>query len=290
MKEFYESLSKESELCINCLNVKCPRFDVPWHFHPESEIMFVVKGNGSRFVGDHSEAFGDGDISLVGSNLPHVWRTDPIYNKKIPGLMVNALVVHFHETIFKGPLAILPEMQGINQLIFESHSGIKFTGDAKEHIKIQMKNILKSTGIEKLVNLIKILDFMAKTTEKQLLASPGYTKIRKSADFDRFDKAHRYMIDNFQNNIDLETISSIVGMTPSSFCRYFKKHTGRSFHTGLNEIRIGHACKLLIQNKMSISGVCFESGFSNVSNFNEQFKKIKGISPSHYLKIREKES
>lgn len=98
------------------------------------------------------------------------------------------------------------------------------------------------------------------------------------------------MIDNFQENINLEKVSAIIGMTLTSFCWYFKKHTSKSFHMGLNEIRIGHACKLLIENKMNISGICFDSGFSNISNFNEQVKKIKGISPSQYVKNRHKPS
>jgi AraC-like DNA-binding protein len=96
------------------------------------------------------------------------------------------------------------------------------------------------------------------------------------------------MIDHFQENIKLENVSSLIGMTPTSFCRYFKKHTSKSFHTVLNEIRIGHACKLLIENKMNISGIAYESGFSNISNFNEQFKKIKGTAPSLFLKTRQK--
>jgi len=135
-----------------------------------------------------------------------------------------------------------------------------------------------------------MLDYMAKTEEKQLLASIGYSKIRKSVDFDRFDKAYRYMIDNFQQNISLDDVSGIVGMTETSFCRYFKKHTKKSFHSVLNEIRVGHACKLLLEDRMNISGICYESGFNNLSNFNEQFKKIKGVSPSQYLKMRLKQA
>jgi AraC-like DNA-binding protein len=196
-------------------------------------------------------------------------------------------VVHFHDAVLKGPLANLPEMKAINRLLLESQYGIKFFGSARESIEIQMKELIRSSGIEKLLRLIKILDFMSKTEEKQLLASAGYSKIMKSADFDRFDKAHRFMIDNFQSNIKLETVSSLVGMTPTSFCRYFKKRTKKSFHTVLNEIRVGHACKLLSEGKMNISGVGIASGFNNVSNFNEQFKKIKGITPSHYIKSRQ---
>ena len=120
------------------------------------------------------------------------------------------------------------------------------------------------------------------------MASEGYSQIKKSVDFDRFEKTRQYMVDNFQKNITLETVSVIIGMTPTSFCRYFKQHTNKSFHTYLNEIRIGHACKLLLENKMKILEICYESGFNNLSNFNEQFKKIKGFPPSQFLKIREK--
>ncbi len=177
-------------------------------------------------------------------------------------------------------------MQGINQLLFDSQFGIKFTGTARTDIEVLMKGIIRTKGIAKLVKLIELLDVMSKTKEKQLLASTGYSKIRKSADFDRFDKAHRFMIENFHQNISLNTVSDIIGMTPTSFCRYFKKHTKKSFHMVLNEIRVGHACKLLIENKMNISGISYESGFNNISNFNEQFKKIKGITPSQYIRNR----
>jgi AraC-like DNA-binding protein len=286
MEEFYEKLTKEAEYCISYLDTDCPYLEVPWHFHPEAEIIYIEKGSGTRFVGDHSEPFGEGDIGLIGPNLPHVWRSDPIYRENIPGLAAHVQVVHFNEELFKGPLAILPEMQGIKQLLFEAQYGIKFFGVGREKIEVQMKELIVTSGIEKLTRLIKILDFMSRTEDKQLLASHGYSKIRKSADFIRFDKAHQFMIDHFQENISLEKVSSLIGMTPTSFCRYFKKHTGKSFHTVLNEIRVGHACKLLIENKMNISGICYESGFSNISNFNGQFKKIKGTTPSHYLKER----
>jgi len=286
MDEFYEKLTTDSTYGINILNTDCPYLDIPFHFHPETEIMYMEKGSGTRFVGDHSEAFSGGDIGLIGPNLPHVWRSDPVYRENIPGLTAHVQVVHFLDAVLKGPLANLPEMKAINRLLLESQYGIKFFGSARENLENMMKEMVKTTGIDKLLQLVKMLDFMAKTEEKQLLASAGYSKIMKSADFDRFDKAHRFMIDNFQSNIKLETVSLMVGMTPTSFCRYFKKRTKKSFHTVLNEIRIGHACKLLIEGKMNISGIGYESGFNNISNFNEQFKKLKGISPSQYLKKR----
>lgn len=287
MDEFYEKLTTDSAYGINILNTDCPYLEIPFHFHPETEIMYMEKGSGIRFVGDHSEAFSEGDIGLIGPSLPHVWRSDPVYRENIPGLTAHVQVVHFHDAVFKGPLAGLPEMKAINRLLSESQYGIKFFGSARENLEKMMTEMVKTTGIDKLLQLLKMLDFMAKTDEKQLLASTGYSKIMKSADFDRFDKAHRFMIDNFQSNIKLDQVSSLVGMTPTSFCRYFKKRTKKSFHTVLNEIRVGHACKLLSEGKLNISGVGIASGFNNTSNFNEQFKKIKGITPSHYIKSRQ---
>ena len=182
-----------------------------------------------------------------------MWKSDPVYRENTPGLTARVLIIHFKDEIFKNSLAILPEMQGINQLLFDSQFGMKFLGAAQAHIEIQMKAIIRTSGIEKLLRLIDILDYMSKTKDKQLLASKGYSKIRKSVDFDRFDKAYRFMIEDFQENITLEKISDIVGMTPTSFCRYFKKHTNKSFLTVLNEIRVGHSCKLLIESNLNIS-------------------------------------
>jgi len=286
MELLYQQLSKESEFCINLLEVELPCFIVPWHYHPEIEIIYIEKSTGMRFVGDHSEPFQEGDIGMIGSNLPHVWKNDACYQDHSQGLYARALVIHFRDTLFKGNLGLLPEMNGVNQLLFDAQNGIKFSGLAQVKIAKLIKQMMKTSGLDKLLKLLEILDFMSKTTERNLLATSGYTKIRKSSDFNRFDKSHQYMIDNFQKRISLHKIAEIANMSSTSFCRYFKKRTTKSYLTFLNEIRIGHACKLLLENKMNIAGICYESGFNNLSNFNLTFKKIKGVSPSEYLKNR----
>jgi len=120
------------------------------------------------------------------------------------------------------------------------------------------------------------------------LASPAYARIRESDDFDRFDRVHRYMIEHFRDDPGLEDVARLAGMTPSSFCKYFKKRTTKTYLGFLNEIRIGHACKLLLEDRMTIAGVCYESGFNNVSHFNEQFRKVKGMTPGQYVRERVK--
>lgn len=284
----YQQLSRGEERTISTLVVEIPHLVVPWHYHPETEIIFIEKSSGTRFVGDHSEPFTEGDVGLVGSNLPHVWQNDAIYKKNQEGLYARALVVHFMDEIFQGPLGGLREMRGIASLLEDAKSGFTFTGTARAELGEQMKEIVRSDGTEKYIRLVRMLDFMANTKEKRTLASPGYARIRNSDDFDRFDRVHRFMIEHFKEDPSLDDVARIAGMTPSSFCKYFKKRTTKTYLGFLNEIRIGHACKLLQEDRMSIAGVCYESGFNNVSHFNEQFRKIKGMTPGQYIRKREK--
>jgi AraC-like DNA-binding protein len=286
MEILYQQLSKKAEVGISLLEVELPYFIVPWHYHPEVEIIYIEKSEGSRFVGDHSEPFQEGDIALIGSNLPHVWKNSSKFMDRSNHLVARALVVHFHELTFKGYIYQLPEMQGINKLLRESDRGIKFTGPALDFLKDFMKKYVKSSGINKLTGLIEMLAYMAETPHKVMLASEGYTKMRSSSDFNRFDKVHLYLIENFHKNITLNDVAHIAGMTPTSFCRYFRKRTNKSFVSFLNEIRIGHACKLLMENKLAVSGISLECGFNNISNFNQLFKRIKGMTPSQFINIR----
>lgn len=286
MEIFYEKFVHDTCYTISCLDVEVPKLVVPYHYHPETEIIYVEKGSGTMFVGDHSESFREGDVGMIGPNLPHVWKSDPVYKQNIPGLTTHVYVIHFHDPIFTGSLSVLPEMEGISKLIQESHLGIRFHGNNAWDLGEMIKQVVVSSGVNKLTGLLSLLNKMSETPERYLLCSHGFAKIRNSADIDRFDKAYKFMIDNFQNEIDLNMVASLIGMTPTSFCRYFKKHTTKSFHTVLNEIRIGHACKLLIENRMNISGICRESGFNNISNFNEQFKKLKGLTPGQFMRHR----
>ena len=136
-----------------------------------------------------------------------------------------------------------------------------------------------------MINLISLLEMMAVTDEYELLASVGFTESVNSSDFERFDKVYQYMTKNFMNPIRLEEVASLVGLTPNAFCRYFRKRTKKTFVQYLNDIRIGHAKKLLIEGRMKISTLSVESGFNNLSNFIEQFKRSTKMSPSEYQKM-----
>lgn len=284
MTPLYQELPFTSNSCINFYKEDLPHFIVPWHYHPEIEIMYILEGTGTRFVGDHIDQYQEGDVCMVGPKLPHEWRNDDEFFKYGAGLKASCLCLFFLKDIFESNLIRLPEMSNIRQLIERSRRGIKFMGKSRDAIGSFIQQSVDETGVSRIVNLISLLEMMATTDEYELLASIGFTESVNSSDFERFDKVYQYMMKNFMKPIKLEEVASLVGLTPNAFCRYFRGRTKKTFVQYLNDIRIGHAKKLLIEGRMKISTLSMESGFNNLSNFIEQFKRSTQMSPSEYQK------
>ncbi len=203
MKPLYQELPFAVDNYINFYREDLPHFIVPWHYHPEIEIMCIEKGWGTRFVGDHIGGYEEGDVCMMGPQLPHEWR-------------------------------------------------------------------------------LTLLEMMAEADEYEILASVGFTQSVNSSDFERFNKVYRFLVKNFNKPIKLEEVAAVAGLTPTAFCRYFKERTKKTFVQYLNDMRIGHAKKFLIEGKMKISTLSMEVGFNNLSNFIEQFKKSTNMLPSEY--------
>lgn len=261
-----------------------PHFIVPWHYHPAIEIMYIISGTGTRFVGDHLEGYAEGDICMIGPKLPHEWRNDEIYFNKESDLRATCICLFFKKEIFESNLIRLPEMNNIRDLIERSRRGLKFVGESKKKIANFIEQSARNTGARKVIDLITLLEMMAVTEEYEVLASVGFTESVNSDDFERFNKVYKYMVANFTTTIKLEDVSALVGLTPTAFCRYFKERTKKTFIEYLNDMRVGHAKKLLIEGKMKISTVSLESGFNNLSNFITQFKKSTNMLPSDFQK------
>ncbi|GGK16003.1 MULTISPECIES: AraC family transcriptional regulator [Parabacteroides] len=284
MIPLYQELPFTSNSYINFYKEDLPHFIVPWHYHPEIEIMYILEGTGTRFVGDHIDRYQEGDVCMVGPKLPHEWRNDDEFFKQGAGLKASCLCLFFLKDIFEENLIRLPEMQNIRQLIERSRRGIKFMGKSRDAIGSFIQRSVSDTGATRIINFISLLEMMATTDEYELLASVGFTESVNSSDFERFDKVYQYMMKNFTKPIKLEEVASLVGLTPNAFCRYFRGRTKKTFVQYLNDIRIGHAKKLLIEGRMKISTLSMESGFNNLSNFIEQFKRSTQMSPSEYQK------
>lgn len=284
MKPLYQDLPFPIDSHIHYYIEDLPHFIVPWHYHPAIEIMYITSGTGTRFVGDSIESYGEGDVCMIGPNLPHEWRNDNVYFDKEAGLRATCICLFFKREIFEPNFIRLAEMNNVRELLEKSRRGIKFTGESKLAITRFLDSSVHDIGVQKVINLLSLLNLMATSTEYELLASVGFTNSVNSEDFERFNKIYKYLVKNFAAPIKLEDVSALVGLTPTAFCRYFKERTKKTFVEYLNEMRIGYSKKLLLENKMKISTISEESGFSNLSNFISQFKKITGMTPSQYQK------
>ena len=284
MKPLYQDLPFPIDSHIHYYIEDLPHFIVPWHYHPAIEIMYITRGIGTRFVGDCIEQYEEGDVCMIGPNLPHEWRNDDAYFDKESGLRATCICLFFKREIFDPHFIRFPEMNNIRDLIERSRRGLKFTGKSKLEITRFIRSSVNDVGVRKVTNLLTLLELMATSTEYELLASVGFTNSVNSEDFERFNKVYKFLVKNFATSIRLEEVSTLVGLTPTAFCRYFKERTKKTFVEYLNEMRIGYSKKLLLENKMKISTISGEVGFPNLSNFISQFKKVTGMSPSQFQK------
>ncbi len=259
-----------------------PFLDWGWHFHPEFEICLTEKSTGKRFVGTNIENFQEGDLVLLGSMLPHAFENDPIYKEGRNDLFAQTLVVQFKMEIFGESLLKLPEMNNVLKLLEKSKFGIEVYGTTRKVIEKELANLVELAGAEKLLKLLEILVYLSKSAETRSIVKGNYSKSFRSSDSGRINVVYNYIVDNFHSDIRIKDVAELANLTESSFCKYFKQRTSKPFSLFLNEIRIKHSCKLLIENNDSINQICQKSGFNNLSNFNKQFKKIIGKTPREY--------
>ena len=261
------------------------RFHSEYHFHPEYELKYVIESKGKRFVGDTIENFQEGDLILLGPNIPHYWRNDEIHDQS-DLIQAKAVVVLFSEDFLGNKLFSLQEMTPVRELLKKSHSGLVFPNATNSQIPKMMDEVTEAKGPLRIILILEILAELAKSESRKLLTeefSSGTPCLdANSPSFARLQKVHHYVIKNFHSPIQIEDVAQIANMTPHAFCKYFKKSTKKTFMTFLNELRVCHAKKLLIENKIPISQICVEAGFNNISNFNRQFKTGTHMTPSDF--------
>lgn len=264
-----------------------PYFFKVWHHHEELELAYIIRGEGTRFIGDSIERFGEGELLLIGSHLPHTFQNDDRYFENNPGLRAEACVAHFSPLFLKTELSAIPELSEINWLMEKAALGLKFSGTSNQEIGELMLEVSTLAGLDKLLLLLKILGLLCKHPHAQTIASPGYINHFADARNPRLDKVYDYVMKNFQKpELAVEDLAALVSMNKSSFCRYFKKTTQKTFTEFVNYVRVGFACKLLTEMDMNILEISYQCGYNNTSYFNRQFKKKKGMTPSDYKKHR----
>jgi AraC-like DNA-binding protein len=265
--------------------LKEPFFDPNWHFHPHYQLFTVIKGTGTRFIGDDIRHFNVGDTVFLAPNMPHLWRSDREYFEKDSQLMTEGIVVYFKEDFLGSEFFEKSEMYNVKTLLKKSERGLDLTGQLKEELVNDLKNLPVDSGFQGIIKILSILDKLSKSTDYQYIASTTYSNTHKISETERMRRVHEYVLKHFKENINLSTVASLSNMTDAAFCRYFKSRTNKTFSDFVKEIRIGNACKMLQDENKSISQTCYESGYNTVSNFNNQFKSLKGVSPKQYQKL-----
>jgi len=255
-----------------------PKEAPTWHFHPELEIVYVASGSGKRHIGNHISYFSKGDLMLIGPNLPHYGFIDRLTNAN------KEVVIQMLDTFLGPSFFDIPEMAHISRLFERSRQGLSFKGDTKRQVGERLSDMYYMTPFERVTTLLQVLDVLAKSEEYKILNAETVPLIFNSQDGDRINHIYNYVRRHFQDEIPLSAVASEAALTVPAFCRYFKKHTQRTFTQFVNEYRIAHACKLLSEEYISIADLCFECGFNNFSHFNRVFKKVTGKSPSQYRK------
>lgn len=250
--------------------------DSTWHYHPEIELVYVNGGAGKRQIGSHLSYYSEGDLMLIGSNLPHCGFTDRFTGNKSETL-VQMKIDFLGNDFFN-----IPEMIKIQVLFEVAKNGVAFYGDTKRIIGEKMEKLASQTDFQRLLSILNILNDLAHSKDFKVLNAEGFAMETEVKDNDRINVVFNYVKNNFQEDITLSVIADMVNMTVPSFCRYFKKITNKTFVQFVNEYRLVHASKLLAEQPLSISEVCLESGFNNFSHFNKSFKAFTGKSPSEY--------
>ncbi|MCX2452510.1 AraC family transcriptional regulator [Pedobacter sp. PLR] len=260
-----------------------PDFGTVWHYHPELELHYVIKGEGLRFIGDNISNFSAGEMVLVGENLPHTWRCKTEYFQHNPDLNVEAMVIQFLPDCLGKDLLSLPEAYLIPKLFEKAKSGMLIQGKTKDHLAELMRSSIEVSNLDRIIILLRILKTLAETDEYSTVVSGknGFYRSNESETL-RINKICTYTMTNYKNDITLEEIASLSNLSVTSFCRYFKLMTKKTYYDFLIEIRVSHACRFLIENKLPTEMICFDCGFNNVSNFYRHFKKVTGMTPLDY--------
>jgi len=254
----------------------------PLHYHPEYELTLIIKGFGQRQVGDNIENFGAGDLVLIGSELPHVWKSDDLFLSHNPGMKVQAVVIKFLRDFAGHSIYSKHEMGYIRKLLDEiSLFGIKLEGGLKHSVEQIMLKFPHMSDADRFIHLLLILNIISQSAEYRLLASSTYRN-EKVENIHRINIVLDFIMEHFQEQLNLETIAARISMNKNAFCRFFKKGTRKNLFTVINEVRVSKACQHLMETDMNVLQICYACGFNNISNFNRVFKKISGTSPLLY--------
>ncbi|MRG45162.1 helix-turn-helix domain-containing protein [Chitinophaga sp. SYP-B3965] len=252
-----------------------PYYYTQFHAHAEVEIIHIEEGKGLQFIGKHVAGFQPGDVVMIGANVPHYW-------KRSEEEVTMATLLHFREDFWGETFLRLGENTHIRSLLNKAKQGILIKGETGRQAADMLSRMLGAGATEKLILLLNLLHVISRSPDLQFLSVSIIPPDKD--EMDRINNVYKYSQLHFTRKIDLEEIAAVACISPNSFCRFFKSKTKKTFSRFLMELRVGHACKLLMESRLNNKRICYESGFNNFSNFHKCFKQVTGKSPLEYQK------
>ncbi|CAN5392050.1 AraC family transcriptional regulator [soil metagenome] len=281
MKPAFENISALNNSSFLARKFEEKKFKAPFHFHPEYELTMILNGCGKRYVGTHLGDYFPDDLVLLGSNVPHCWKTEHTELQPIS----SSVVIHFSPSFLGVDFFSRPEMKSIQQLLNDSNYGIQFTGDINLVKKKMLAIFEEKTAFKKLLLLLEILDELSSRRKSKLLNKQNLFTALPVAEKERMNAVTAYIVDNFREKISLNKAANAVHMTPQAFCKYFKKISRKTFIEVVNDYRIDFAMQELVHTNKPVNQVGFESGFNDISNFYKTFKDRRQVSPLSYRNL-----
>lgn len=282
MKVVPFQIPKDGNEGIKIQQERLPHFYNHLHQHPEIQLTYIKESYGTIIAGDYVGPFAAGDIFMIGSNQPHVFRNDAVFfqSKK---MKAEAITLFFDDQIFGEEFWLLPELKNALAILQKSHGGYRITSLKKQLLLQDILEITAASGIQRIILFLKIIQSLTQRNCLKPLSDKHSNKPINSFDGNRLNTIVEFSFKEFHRPIQLKEVAALANMTVQAFCLYFKKRTRKTYISFLNELRIQHACRLLLEDK-TIREVCYESGFTNLSNFNRIFMKIKGLTPGQFRK------
>lgn len=276
MKAILEAIQDDEHSSLAVQIYEKESFDTPWHFHPQYEIVYILEGQGTRYVGNSVEEFKEGDFVILAKNLPHCWKEAEYFTGQCRSVVIQWL---------DGILLTIPEFKPVVSFLDLAHQGIKFSERLSEVYADKVKGVVKEDPLDRYLAFVSLLSDLKDEKDFRLLCTDRHEYKLDNTASERLNKVYQYVEEHYHEKVNLQQVADNVNMSTESFSRFFSKSMNKSFFTFLNEYRINKACKILIETNEPVTSVCFACGFESLPFFHKQFKKVKNTTPLKYRKI-----
>ncbi len=254
------------------------KFDFPLHYHDEFELNLILNAKGAkRIVGGHVEVIDELELALVGPNLYHAWFTNECTSEAI-----TEITIQFHKDLFDDKFLKRNQLSFLRNMFDKSQWGVVFSPEIVASIKDRILTLDKKVGFESVLELLSILHTLSVSGNFKMLSNPSFSNEKFYYNSRRIEKVFEHMNNNYNKQITLAEVARIANMPEASFSRFIKKRTGKTFIDSLNEIRLGHASRMLIDSTTTVAEIAYKCGFNNISNFNRIFKRKKLCIPKMF--------